>query len=86
MADGVVLGIPQNVVGEPQDMSHLSPVYMSAQNLNMLAAQQNQQNQAHGQNSGALASNNGGNQLAASANDARAKQKDENAAAQHQAA
>ena len=38
MADGIVLGIPQNVGGEPQDMSHLSPVFMSAPSMNMLAA------------------------------------------------
>ena len=38
MADGIVLGIPHNVGGEPQDMSHLSPVFMSAPSMNMLAA------------------------------------------------
>ena len=42
MGDGIVLGIPQNVVGEPQDMSHLSPVFMSAPSMNMLAAQHQQ--------------------------------------------
>ena len=38
MADGIVLGIPQNMSGEPQDMSHLSPVFLSAPAMNMLAA------------------------------------------------
>ena len=40
VADGIVLGIPQNMAEQPQDMSHLSPVYMSAPSMNMLAAQQ----------------------------------------------
>ena len=44
LGDGIVLGIPQNISGigsEPQDnMSHLSPVFLSAPAMNMLAAQQ----------------------------------------------
>ena len=39
MTDAIVLGIPQGVCAEPQDMSHLSPVFVSAQGMNMLAQQ-----------------------------------------------
>ena len=59
MADGVVLGIPHNVLSEPQEMGLISPVLLNSQAMNMLAAG-GQHQAASGNNS-----NQKGNQAAA---------------------